>query len=107
MYVILCEVKQRFGIALDLILLKKKKLFFKTCVKPVMTTTKTHKTMNSDQIKADLIKAAQAKLNAHSTQGRNSRLSIFEVAQLRDIVAGNVELNAHYNGQFFGLHSLN
>lgn len=63
--------------------------------------------MNLDQIKNDLINAAQAKLQAHSQMGSNSRLSILEVAQLRDIIAGNVELNVNQSGQFFGLHSLN
>ncbi len=63
--------------------------------------------MNLDQIKNDLINAAQAKLRADSQMGSNSRLSIMEVAQLRDIIAGNVELKVNQSAQFFGLHSLN
>ncbi|MBK6950746.1 MAG: hypothetical protein IPH24_01535 [Crocinitomicaceae bacterium] len=72
-----------------------------------MTTALKQQTMNLDQIKNDLINAAQAKLRAHSQMGSNSRLSIMEVAQLRDIIAGNVELKVNQSAQFFGLHSLN
>lgn len=63
--------------------------------------------MNSDQIRQELIRSAQAKLRAHEQMGMKSRLSLIEVAELRDIVAGNVELNVKSTGQFFGLHSLN
>lgn len=63
--------------------------------------------MNLDQIKQELIKSAEAKLNAHKSLGSNSKLSLFEVAQLRDIVAGNIEECNFRQAQFFGLHSLN
>jgi hypothetical protein len=63
--------------------------------------------MNLDQIKHEMIKSAEAKLNAHNRMGSSSKLSILEVAQLRDIVAGNIEETDFRQGQFFGLHSLN
>ena len=63
--------------------------------------------MNLDQIKKELIKSAEAKLNAHKVLGSNSKLSLFEVAQLRDIVAGNIEETTFRKPQFMGLHSLN
>lgn len=62
--------------------------------------------MNMNQIKIELIRSAQEKLRNHEQMGSHSKLSILEVAQLRDIVAGNVELK-NFTGSFFGLHSLN
>jgi len=84
------------------------KPYGKNLRRKAMTTTaiKTN-IMNLDQIKTELINAAQAKLKAHAQMGASSRLSILEVAQLRDIIAGNVELNVNSPAQFFGLHSLN
>lgn len=63
--------------------------------------------MNAEQIKMQLINAAQAKLRTHAKQGKQSRLSIIEVAQLRDIIAGNIDPNLNMQAPFFGLHSLN
>lgn len=63
--------------------------------------------MNLDQIKNELIKSAEAKLQVHKRMGAASKLSILEVAQLLDIVSGNIEENQFRQGQFFGLHSLN
>ena len=83
------------------------KPFQQSSRRKVMTTVLKQQTMNLDQIKAELINAAQAKLKVHAQMGVNSRLSILEVAQLRDIIAGNVELNVNHSPQFFGLHSLN
>lgn len=72
----------------------------------VIMTTKPQ-TMNTDQLKYEMIRRAQAKLKAHESLGINSNLSLVEVAQLRDIVAGNVDLPLNETGRFFGLHSLN
>jgi len=84
------------------------KPFLKKHRRKAMTTTAIKQnTMNLDQIKTELINAAQAKLKTHAQMGASSRLSILEVAQLRDIIAGNVELNVNSSAHFFGLHSLN
>ncbi|MBK7129333.1 MAG: hypothetical protein IPM74_07525 [Crocinitomicaceae bacterium] len=72
----------------------------------VVMTTKPQ-TMNTDQLKHEMIRRAQAKLKAHESLGMNSNLSLVEVAQLRDIIAGNVDLQFNDLGKFFGLHSLN
>lgn len=63
--------------------------------------------MNLENIKLNMINAAKAKLNQHSQLGSKSNLSILEVAELRDIIAGNIELNVAQSSHFFGLHSLN
>ena len=63
--------------------------------------------MNIDQIKNEIIKTAQTKLQAHKRMGSESKLSIMEVAQLVDIISGNIEETTYNKGQFFGLHSMN
>ena len=72
-----------------------------------MTESLTRQTINIDQIKNEIIKTAQSKLQMHKRMGRDSKLSIMEVAQLVDIISGNIEENSFKQGQFFGLHSLN
>lgn len=72
-----------------------------------MTSILKQQTMNAEEIKMKMILAAKAKLNQHNLQGNTSRLSIIEVAELRDIIAGNFELNLAHSAQFYGLHSLN
>ena len=72
-----------------------------------MNESLTRRTMNMDQIKHDIIKTAQSKLQMHKRMGSSSKLSIMEVAQLVDIISGNIEENSFKQGQFFGLHSLN
>ena len=72
-----------------------------------MNTSLTRQTMNIDQIKNELIKSAQSKLQMHKRMGRDSKLSIMEVAQLVDIISGNIEESNFNRAQFFGLHSLN
>ena len=63
--------------------------------------------MNLENIRTNIIRIAQEKLQRHNSMGIESRLSIFEVAELKDIVSGNkVELKTN-RAYFFGLHSLN
>jgi len=79
----------------------------KTCVREFTSESLKQETMNIDQIKNELIKTAESKLQLHKRMGRSSKLSIMEVAQLFDIVNGNIEESSFNQGKFFGLHSLN
>ena len=63
--------------------------------------------MKLDHLKIELIKSAEAKLQMHKNMGSNSKLSIFDVAKLFDIVCGNVDELDNHQPQFIGLHSLN
>ncbi len=63
--------------------------------------------MNLENLKNNVIRVAKEKLDSHRFKGQSSGLSIFEVARLRDVVAGNVELEQKNDNLFFGLHSLN
>ena len=72
-----------------------------------MNTSLTRQAMKIDQIKNELIKSAQSKLQMDKRMGSSSKLSIMEVAQLVDIISGNIEENSFKQGHFFGLHSSN
>ena len=63
--------------------------------------------MNLEDLKTNIIRSAQDKLQYHKLLGIESALSIFEVAHLRDIVSGNQEEMIMQRGRFFGVHSLN
>ena len=63
--------------------------------------------MNLEDLKNNMIRTAQEKLNRHTRMGRESALSIFQVAELKDIASGNLSDALKSRGHFFGLHSLN
>lgn len=63
--------------------------------------------MDLENIKNNIIRAAEQKLRNHRFKGKESGLSIFEVARLRDVVSGNIENLKKESELFYGLHSLN
>lgn len=65
--------------------------------------------MNLENSRKTIIKSAKAKLENHKILGRHSNLSLMQVAELWDIVSGNVEAqsfksNAMLGGNFFSLN---
>ncbi|MEO9533270.1 MAG: hypothetical protein ABJG68_10050 [Crocinitomicaceae bacterium] len=63
--------------------------------------------MNLEQIRQNVIKAAQNKLNRHKSLGSNTNLSINQVAELLDIVSGRANEIPVSADQFIGNYSLN
>lgn len=47
--------------------------------------------MNLDEIRNNIVRSAQMKLNRHKVMGDKTNLSILEVAELLDIVSGMAE----------------
>ena len=47
--------------------------------------------MKMDELKNNVVKAAQNKLNLHKRLGNKTHLSILEVAELLDIISGKAE----------------
>jgi hypothetical protein len=63
--------------------------------------------MNLEQIRQNVIKTAQSKLNKHKSLGSNTNLSLNQVAELLDIVSGRaIEIPVSAE-QFIGNYSLN
>ena len=64
--------------------------------------------MNLKNFLNNRIENAKRKLENHSDLGSKSNLSIYEVAELRDIVNGTEDLLPEKEERYFmGLHSLN
>ena len=67
-------------------------------------TTQTMQITTIDMIN-NRIKQAKYQLSQHRTQGRNSRLSVFEVAKLMDTVKRGEQVNNNdANSIFFSLN---
>ncbi|UKN02379.1 hypothetical protein K6119_02440 [Paracrocinitomix mangrovi] len=63
--------------------------------------------MNLEEIKNNIIKSAQEKLNRHRVMGAKTKLSIMEVAELLDIISGNADNARVAPGDLIGNYSLN
>ena len=63
--------------------------------------------MNLEEIRQNVIKAAQSKLNRHKSLGSNTNLSINQVAELLDIVAGRAQNIKISTDHIIGNYSLN
>ncbi len=57
--------------------------------------------MNLDAIKKTILKSAQDQLALHQNLGQRSRLTVMQVAELWDIVAGKSEKENPNAGIFF------
>ncbi|MEZ4924262.1 MAG: hypothetical protein R2780_13905 [Crocinitomicaceae bacterium] len=64
-------------------------------------------TMNLEEIRNNIIRSAQRKLNRHKVMGSNTTLSIHEVAELLDIVSGMAENASITPEDVVGNYSLN
>ena len=63
--------------------------------------------MSLDEIKNNVIKKAQQKLNQHKMMGNRTALSILEVAELHDIISGKAENARIESSSLIGRVSLN
>ena len=63
--------------------------------------------MSLDEIKNNVIKMAQQKLNQHKMMGNRTALSILEVAELHDIISGKAENARIQSSSLIGRVSLN
>lgn len=63
--------------------------------------------MNLDDIKNNIVRSAQRKLNRHKVMGAKTNLSILEVAELLDIVSGMAEDAKISPEDLIGNYSLN
>ena len=63
--------------------------------------------MNLDEIRNNLVRSAQRKLNRHKVMGSKTTLSIHEVAQLLDIISGMAEDAKISPEDMIGNYSLN
>jgi hypothetical protein len=63
--------------------------------------------MNLNEIRNNIVKSAQQKLNRHKVMGAESSLSILEVAELLDIVTGMAEDARIAPRDVIGNYSLN
>jgi hypothetical protein len=63
--------------------------------------------MNLEEIKNRMIQSAQLKLSNHKSMGRNTNLSILEVAELLDVVTGRADEAQLSPDLFIGTYSLN
>lgn len=63
--------------------------------------------INQNAVQQRQIEWAKQKLKNHQTDGANSKLSIFQVAELFDMISGNSVNNHSFNQSIFGTFSLN